>query len=150
MSMRIALALATLCLSTTAMAADLQDYSRMPPDLAARAKIFDEAQLHGDGKALQDVLADDYTLVNGGATVSGKAEFIRDYTDPKFKVLPFHIDEQVIKVWPDGAVLGGRVLFRFTQDGKPGQSDFRFADIWARRGGTWRVIFTEVTRVPKT
>ena len=113
-------------------------------------KIFDDAQLHGDGKALTDVLADDYTLVNGGATVSGKAEFIRDYTDPKFKPLPFDIDQQIIKVWPNGAVLGGHVVFRFTQDGKPGESDVRFADIWAKRGGQWRVIFTEVTRLPKT
>jgi hypothetical protein len=150
MMTRILLTLAAAMFASSAFAADLQDYSKMPPDLAARAKIFDDAQLHGDGKALKDVLADDYTLVNGGATVSGKAEFIRDYTDPKFKVLPFHIDEQIIKVWPNGAVLGGRVLFRFVQDGKPGESDFRFADIWAKRDGQWRVIFTEVTRLPKT
>jgi hypothetical protein len=147
---RVSLMLAALVFAGSAFAADLQDYGRMPPDLAARAKLFDEAQLHGDGKALADLLADDYTLVNGGATVSGKAEFIRDYTDPKFKVLPFHIGEQIIKLWPNGAVLGGRVLFRFVQDGKPGESDFRFADIWAKRDGQWRVIFTEVTRVPKT
>ena len=146
---RFSLTLAALVFTGSAFAADLQDYSKMPPDLAARAKIFDDAQLHGDGKALTDVLADDYTLVNGGATVSGKAEFIRDYTDPKFKPLPFHIDQQIIKVWPNGAVLGGHVVFRFTQDGKPGESDFRFADIWAKRGGQWRVIFTEVTRLPK-
>jgi len=149
--MLIRLSLAAILFAGTAFAADapLQDYSKMPPDLAARAKIFDEAQLHGDGAALKDVLADDYTLVNGGATVSGKAEFIHDYTDPKFKPLPFHIDEQVIKVWPNGAVLGGHVVFRFLQDGKPGESEFRFGDIWAKRGGQWRVIYTEVTRLPK-
>lgn len=147
--MRLLLTLAALAFAGNAFAANLQDYSKMPPDLAARAKIFDDAQLHGDGKALQDTLADDYTLVNGGATVSGKAEFVRDYTDPNFKVLPFRIHEQIIKAWPNGAVLGGRVLFRFAQNGKPGESDFRFADIWARRGGQWRVIFTEVTRMPK-
>jgi hypothetical protein len=146
---RVSLTLVALAFASSAFAADLQDYSRMPPDLAARARLFDEAQLHGDGKALKDVLADDYTLVNGGATVSGKAEFVRDYTDPNFKVLPLHIGEQVIKVWPNGAVLGGRVMFRFTDHGKPGESEFRFADIWAKRDGQWRVIFTEVTRLPK-
>jgi len=146
---RASVTLAALLFASSAFAAGLQDYSRMPPDLAARAKIFDEAQLHADGKALKDVLADDYTLVNGGATVSGKAEFIHDYIDPNFKVLPFHIDEQIIKTWPDGAVLGGRVTMRFLQDGKPGETEFRFADIWAKRDGQWRVIFTEVTRVPK-
>jgi hypothetical protein len=39
--------------------------------------------------------------------------------------------------------------FRFTDHGKPGESEFRFADIWAKRDGQWRVIFTEVTRLPK-
>jgi ketosteroid isomerase-like protein len=149
MIVRISLALAAALFASSAFAADLQDYSKMPPDLAARAKMFDEAQFHGDGKALADLLADDYTLVNGGAAVSGKAAFIRDNTDPNFKVLPFHIDQQIIKVWPNGAVLGGHVLFRFTDHGKPGESDFRFADIWAKRDGQWRVIFTQVTRLPK-
>lgn len=146
---RMPLALAALCFATAAIAGEPQDYSKMPADLAPRAKAFDEAQLHGDGKALTDLLADDYTLVNGGATTSGKAEFVRDYTDPNFRLMPFTIEDQVIKTWDKGAVLGGRVVMRFTDHGKPGQSEFRFADIWAKRDGQWRVVFTEVTRVPK-
>jgi hypothetical protein len=148
--MKMAWLCAALTISTAAMAGAPQDYSGMPPDLAARAKAFDDAQLHADGKALADILADDYTLVNGGAAVSGKAQFIKDYTDPDFKMMPFMITEQVEKIWRDGAVLGGRVVMRFTDHTKPGQSEFRFGDIWAKRGGKWQVIYTQVTRLPKS
>ena len=146
---RIPLALAVLCLSTAAMAAEPQDYGKMPADLAPRAEAFDAAQINGDGKALADLLADDYMLVNSSARIENKAQFIADYTDPNFKLLPFTIGDQVVRAWDKGAVLGGRVLMRFTDHGKPGQAELHFADVWAKRDGKWRVIFTEVTRVPK-
>ena len=146
---RVSLTLAALVFAGNAFAADPQDYSKMPPDLAARAKIYDDAQLHSDGKALQDVLADDYTLVGGNGAVEGKKQFIHDSTDPNFKLLPFHIANQIVKLWPNGAVLGGRVTLPFIDHGKPGQTEFQFADVWAKRDGQWRVIFTEVTHLPK-
>ena len=49
----------------------------------------------------------------------------------------------------DGAVLGGLVHNKWIQDGKPGSVTMRFGDVWAKRGGKWRVVYTEVTRIPE-
>jgi len=142
--LRLTVALAIL-LSAPAFAA--HDYDDLPPDLAKAALAFDTAQVTGDGKALQDLLADNYKLVNSSNTVEDKAQFIADYTDPDFKLLPFTLKAPVHVVWETGAVLSAEVDYRFLQKGKPGGVYFRFADIWAKRQGRWQVVYTGVTKL---
>ena len=120
----------------------------LPVDLAKAAAEYDHAQIHNDGPALQRLLADDYTLVNGAAEISTKAEFVRDSTAPGFSLQPYVVRHAINRVWNDGAVLSGEVELRGTDGGKPFAARSRFADVWARRHGSWQVVFTEVTRVP--
>jgi len=135
-------------LATRAIAAEPHS-DALPPDLAKAAADYDQAQIHNDGPALQRLLADDYVLVNGGCAISTKAEFIRDSTAPGFSLQPYAVEHAVNRVWTDGAVLSGEVVLRGADGGKPFEGHLRFADVWARRNGQWRVIFTEVTRFPK-
>jgi hypothetical protein len=120
----------------------------LPADLARAAADYDHAQIHNDGPALQRLLADDYVLVNGGAAISTKAGFIRDSTAPGFTLQPYVVRHAINRVWNGGAVLSGEVDLRGTDGGKAFAGHTRFADIWARRGGRWRVVFTQVTRFP--
>ena len=81
----------------------------------------------------------------------GKAELIRDYIAPGFKLDPFTIEDPVQQVWgADAAVLGGRVDMQGTDGGQRFRVMVRFADVWARRDGQWRVVYSQVTRVPAT
>lgn len=139
--------LTALLLAGPAMA-EIPHSDPLPPDLAQAAAEYDHAQIHNDGAALQRLLADDYTLVNGGAEISNKAEFIRDSTAPGFSLEPYVVEQAVNKVWDDGAVLSGEVTLRGTDGGKAFSGHMRFADVWAKRNGKWQVIFTEVTRFP--
>ena len=123
----------------------LPDYGDLPADLAKAATQYDEAQLHNDGAALNRLLADDYKLVSRAGTVLDKAQFVTHSTDPNFKLLPFTIEQPLHTVWADGAVLGGRVNYRFEDHGKPGAQLLLFADVWAKRGGSWRVVYTQVS-----
>ncbi|MDQ0466417.1 hypothetical protein QO010_004210 [Caulobacter ginsengisoli] len=135
--------LALLALAPAAYAADT-----LPPDLAAVSDAFDKAQIDGDGAALGRILADDYRLIGGGANVEDKAQFIADFTAPGFKLDPFTVREKIDKVWADGAITGGLVDFCGTDGGKHFCQTFRFSDVWARRDGTWKLVYSQVTRVP--
>jgi len=119
----------------------------LPSDLAAAAHAYDEAQVHGDRAALERLVADDYVLVSSSGQVQAKGELIAGYTDPGFKLDPFTVRQPVEQVWGDGAVLGGVVDYKGVDGGKPFNMPLRFADVWAKRGGTWRVIYTQVSRV---
>jgi ketosteroid isomerase-like protein len=144
-SLAAALAL-TLVLGVPALAAS--PYHHIPADLAQAAEAYDEAQVHGDGAALERLVADDYVLISGGAVVQDKAKLIHDYVDPNFHLDPFVIQEPVERVWGDGAVLGGLVDMTGTDGGQRFSQLVRFADVWAKRDGQWRVVYTQVTRVP--
>lgn len=121
------------------------DYHDLPPDLAKAALAYDEAQLRGDGPELKRLLADDYKLVTRAGTVLDKTQFVAASTDPNSKVLPFTIEQPLHTVWSDGAVLGGKVNYRTLDRGKETAQMLLFADIWAKRHGTWRVVYTQVS-----
>ena len=120
------------------------DYSDLPPDLAKAALAYDEAQLRNDGPELTRLLADDYKLVSRAGTVLNKTEFVTHSTDLNVKLLPFTIEQPLHTVWTDGAVLGGKVNYRTVDHGREGAQLLLFADIWAKRGGSWRVVYTQV------
>jgi len=124
--------------------------AEMPADLQAAAHAFDQAQMHNDGAALARLLADDYLLVNSSGALETEADFIHDYTAPGFTLEPFTIEQPVEKIWADGAVLGGIATLKGMSDGKPYEARLRFADIWAKRGGRWQVIYTQASRVAKS
>src|SRR5690242_4342434 len=123
-------------------------HTMLPPALAMAVAEFDRAQMQGDGAALARLLAGDYVLFNSRGLVEDKAAFIRDYTAPGASMKPFTVEEEVVRHWPGGAVLGGVATLEGTSEGKPYKVRLRFADIWAERDGRWQVVFTEATRAP--
>lgn len=123
--------------------------NKIPADLAARVRAYDDAQIKGDRAALDDLLADDYVLVNSRGQRQSKADLIRDYTRPGFKLEPFTVEEPVELAWSDGAVMGGVATLRGVDDGQAFEVRLRFSDIWAKRRGQWRVVYTHASRDPK-
>jgi hypothetical protein len=121
------------------------DYHDLPPDLAKAALAYDEAQLRNDGPELNRLLADDYRLVSRAGTVLNKTQFVAHSTDPNGKLLAFTIEQPLHTVWSDGAVLGGKVNYRTVDHGKESAQLLLFADIWAKRGGAWQVVYTQVS-----
>jgi ketosteroid isomerase-like protein len=140
--LRVLIAAAVLLAAGSASAAVL------PPALAAAAQAYDRAQVQGDKAALERLLADDYVLQNSSGQVQDKQGFIADSVAPGFKIEPFKVEEQVEKVLGDVALLGGVATLKGTDGGKPFTARLRFMDVWAKRGGQWRVIFTQATRAP--
>ena len=142
-----ALAVAAPALAEGPVARPMPTYPGVPADLAKAAADFDLAQVKGDAAALKRLLADDFLLLNSQDKREDKAQFIADYTTPGFTLEPFVIDDQVIKLWSDGAVLGGAVTAKGMSDGKPYSIRLRFSDIWARRNGKWQVIYAHANHV---
>jgi len=142
-----ALAASAPALADAPAAQSMPAYPGVPADLAKAAADFDLAQVKGDGEALKRLLADDYLLINSQDKREDKAQFIADFTAKGFTMEPFTIDDQVIMVWADGAVLGGAVTMKGMSEGKPYSVRIRFSDIWAKRGGKWQVIYAHANRV---
>jgi len=138
------LAVAVLVLSAApALAAEL------PPDLAKAVRDYDQAQFHNDIATLEQLVADDYMLVNSNATVENKQQFLADFNLPGFRIDPYVLEQPVAKVWGDAAVVGGLVHLSWTQDGKHQTRLLRVAYVWAKRSDHWQATYAQVTRVPQ-
>jgi len=140
-----AVKLLALCLmlgATPALAADL------PPDLATAVRDYDRAQFGNDVATLDRLVADDFVLVNSNASLEDKAQFLADFNLPGFKIEPYLIEQPVHKVWRDGAVIGGLVNLRWTQDGKHQRRQLRVAYVWVKRDGRWLATYAQVTGIP--
>jgi len=125
-----------------------------PPGPAPRTALdravadYDAAQVHGDRRALQRLLADDYLLANSGGEVETKAQFIADLTDPGYHLDPYVVLHPVDRTWASGALRGGVARLTGTAAGKPFDVCLRFMDVWRREGSTWRVAYSQAMRAP--
>lgn len=142
---RLRLITAFIALSTPAVA-------QTPPDNAeiqAAAQAFDDAQLHGDRAVLERMLAPDYLLVHGSGRVGDRKDFIDGFTDPNSHLEPFEISDRLfLRPTPDTAIVGGDARIHGTDHGKPFSQHFRYSDMFAKRGGQWVVVYTQVTPLP--
>jgi hypothetical protein len=126
---------------------EVGDYSGLPKDLADAATAYDVAQFKADKAELERLLADDYTLAGTSGKNRTKADLIAEQTAPGNKTFSVDIYDQVKKVWPNGAVLGGMVEAKGSNQGKAYTFKGRFVDVWAKRNGRWQVIFTQIHNV---
>ena len=122
----------------------------LPADLAKAAHEYDQAQVTSDRAALERLIADDYVLQNSGGQVQTKASFIADQIAPGYKLEPFVVEEKVEKVMGNAAILGGKARARGTSGGEAYDVTLRFIDVWEKRDGAWKVVFSQATRVPKS
>lgn len=123
------------------------DYRGLPRDLAAAATAYDLAQFKADRAELDRLLADDYILAGSNGKNQTKAQYIAEATAPGSRTTYVALSLKVRRVWSDGAVLGGMVDARGFDRGKPIAVHARFVDVWAKRGGRWRVVFTQANTV---
>jgi hypothetical protein len=127
---------------------EVGDYRGLPQDLAAAATAYDLAQFKSDRPELERLLADDYTLAGSNGKNQTKAESIAAAVAPGNTTTYVAISQQVYKVWPNGAALGGIVDAKGMSHGKAYTMRARFVDVWAKRHGHWQVIFTQINTVP--
>lgn len=121
----------------------------LEPALQKAAHEYDQAQITGDRRALEKLVADDYILLNSRGKQEGKTELIDGFCHPGFHLNPYQVMEPFTKLLNGTAILGGLVEFTGTDAGKPFTQRLRFADVWAKRNGHWVVVFTQTTPAGK-
>ena len=117
--------------------------------LATAAQAFDDAKLHHDRSAIDAFLAPDFQYVTRKGRLLGRDAFLTATAATDETLQPFVVaDHRVLPLGPDGGVASGDAIVRGEQGGKAFTDRFRYADVFARRGGRWVVVYTQVTALP--
>ena len=93
-----------------------------------------------DAATMDQILADDFVLVNGRGKVSSKADLLESAR--KKEVAYEHQDEepgtQEVRVWGDTAVVTALLWIKAVQGGKPIDYKLWFSDTYVRTPAGWR------------
>ena len=121
--------------------------------VAALDTKYQLAVKSNDAAAMDQILADDFVLVNGRGKVSTKADLLESAR--KKEVTYERQDEepgtQKVRVWGDTAVVTALLWIKAVQAGKPIDYKLWFSDTYVRTPTGWRYVFGQASLpLPKT
>jgi len=115
--------------------------------VAALDTKYQAAVKSNDAATMDQILADDFILVNGRGKVSSKADLIESAR--KKEVTYEHQDEepgtQRVRVWDDTAVVTALLWIKAGQGGKPIDYKLWFSDTYVRTPMGWRYVFGQAS-----
>jgi len=115
--------------------------------VAALDTKYQAAVKSNDAATMDQILADDFVLVNGRGKVSSKTDLIESAR--KKEVIYERQDEepgtQKVRVWGDTAVVTALLWIKAVQGGKPIDYKLWFSDTYVRAPEGWRYVFGQAS-----
>jgi len=115
--------------------------------VAALDTKYQAAVKSNDAATMDQILADDFVLVNGRGKVSSKADLIESAR--KKEVTYERQDEepgtQKVRMWSDTAVVTALLWIKAVQGSKPIDYKLWFSDTYVRTPTGWRYVFGQAS-----
>jgi ketosteroid isomerase-like protein len=139
-SLGIAVVLVQACASPT--------QSDVVARLTAQADAWDKAIVRKDRAAIEANMADDFRQIDGSGNVETKRSFVDDIVSPDLRIDPYIVEDFDVRLYGDVALLSGRTRMTGAYQGKPFTSHYRYIDVYVRRGGEWKIVSVQISRIP--
>jgi hypothetical protein len=117
--------------------------------LIALENAWNQAQIHRDGNALNNLLADEFIFTDWDGTVMHKAQFIADVKDPAVETTLVANDQIEVFFYPGVAVVAGAYHAKGTSQHRPFDHYGRFTDTWIASKGKWQCVASHTNLVKK-
>jgi ketosteroid isomerase-like protein len=117
--------------------------------VALLSKQHREAAVKGDTKALDSILADDWVGINPRGNVESKAQQAKTLKDGSVDFEAIDPEEVKVRVYGDAAVVTGRYHVKLTFNGQKIDDLVRTTEVFAKQGGKWRCVSTQVTSIAR-
>jgi len=142
-----------LMISALSLGTATNDLNASSEEDAKAVAAYQAAVKSNDAATMDQILADDFVLVNGRGKVSSKADLIESAR--KKEVTYERQDEepgtQKVRVWGDTAVVTALLWIKAVQGGKPIDYKLWFSDTYVRTPTGWRYVFGQASLpLPKT
>ena len=103
-----------------------------------------------DPTALNRILADNFIGTSLRGRVMNKTQFVRISRNPNLRFTSFRTDETSIRIYGESALSSGRATVATSNEGGPSSFQFRYAIVYAKRGGSWQIVTLHLTRIAQT
>ena len=116
--------------------------------LAVQADSWDKAIVRKDREAIERNLADDFRQIDGQGTLETKQSFVADLVSPDLDINPYAVEDLDIRLYGDVALIAGRTRMTGKYQGKPFASHYRYTDVYVCRGGDWKIVSVQISKIP--
>jgi len=108
---------------------------------------WDAAFHNHDQKFIDTVLADEFVVTYGDGSRGDRAKELSLALDDRQQVDSSRLDEFIVKVFGNTAVVWFTQHLVGPVKGKPVAVDYRYMDVWVNRDGQWKCVASQSTRV---
>lgn len=117
--------------------------------LIERVHAWDRAASDRDTKALDRILADDFTITLANGQVESKRDYLLRFVKAPQMTLDVSDKSTDIAVSLHGAtaIVTGQSSAKQPYRGPKTIGQYRFTDVYVKRNGTWRAVASQLTRV---
>jgi ketosteroid isomerase-like protein len=116
--------------------------------LTAQAERWDRAIVAKDRAAIEANMADDFRQIDGYGNVEDRKAFVEGVVSPDLQIDPYTVEDLDVRLYGDVALLSGRTRMTGKYRGQPFTSHYRYIDVYVRRGGEWKVVSVQISRIP--
>ena len=136
----------SLVLALTVIAGQATDETSVTRELKQIEQQLASSWKNGDCDRWAAVIAPEWSVIHITGTVMNKAEALRMCREPPVRIETFSIDDVIVRVFDNAAVVTGRTLVTIV--GTNAESvTLRFTDVFIRRGGRWEIVASQATRL---
>jgi ketosteroid isomerase-like protein len=149
-SVLIGCAIAGLAFAAAAPLASADEAAKAPgvsQTVQQVEKDWAAAEQAGDSDKLSQFLADDWTAWGPEGKKFTKAQFVSAVKTGKMKVESMEFGSMDVKVLGSVAVVQGSDTEKSTFDGKDSSGKYVWTDVFAKRGGNWVAVRSQVALV---
>jgi hypothetical protein len=128
---------------TTAVAQEPKDTSTNAADqleLQRLEKVWNDAHLHGDTAALDDLWADELVVTVPRMQLMNKTQSLAIWRTGRMKFQRYETSDTAFRIYGEAAVVTGRLVRERTFGDKNIHEDWRFTKVYVHRQGKWRVV----------
>ena len=149
-AMKIGLTLCFALLSSLLMARDpANDSAGDASKLIALENAWNQAQLHHDSKALNNLVSDAFVYTDYDGTVMNKAQFLADLKDPDYRATLITNEDARVISYPNVAIVVGTYHTKGTYKRQPFEHYGRFTDTWLYQNNKWECIASHSNLIKK-
>jgi hypothetical protein len=130
-----------------APAARAQDVKSDQEILIALEREWDAAFHSQNAAFIETVLADEFIATYGDGSRGDKAKELALARDFDQQVDSSHLDDFIVKIYRDTAVVWFTQYLVGPVQGKQTQVQYQYMDVWVVRDGRWQAVASQSTRV---
>ena len=149
MKRRNAFLAAVALVATLALPAGAADRKADEAELTRLSNNWDKVIVAKQEAAIAGNMAEDFRIIDGHGNVENKAQFVAGVMDAKLTIDPYTVEDFEIRFYGNVALLSGRTLMTGSYDGEKFTSNYRYIDIYVKRGGAWKIVSVQISRIPE-